>query len=67
MKFGYVTKKFNVLSSKMTYLSQKNCFCNVYFDLTQITLLVKVKNAPKFGEMLLNNVSTDCESFIKLS
>ena len=61
MKFGYVIdnigckffhKKFQGFYSKMTDLSRKNCFYNVYFNLTLITLLVKVENAPNFGETL---------------
>ena len=51
----------------MYELSLKNCFYNVYDTYTLITLLVNIKNAPKFGEMLLNNVSTDRESFIKFA
>ena len=69
MKFGYVIdmgyKFFH--NSKMTDLARNNRFYNVYFDLTLITLLVKVKNAPKFWVMLLNYRLKDPESFIKLS
>ena len=71
IKFGFVIdigfKLFKVLTQKMTDLVRKNCFYNVYFDLTLITLIVKVKNAPKFRVMFLDYLSKDPESFIKLS
>ena len=51
----------------MTDLARENCFYNVYFDLSLIALLVKIKNAPKFGVMLLNYLSKDPVSFIQLS
>ena len=64
----YLCKKvLNFLFHKMTKKIAKNWFYNVYFDLTLIAPLVKVKNAPKFGEMLFNYLSIHSKSSIKLS
>ena len=47
---SFFKKKFKILAQKMKELSRKNCFHNVYIDLTLITPLVKVEIASKFGE-----------------
>ena len=75
MKFGYVIdigykffhNKFQGSNSKNKRFSGKKRFYNDYFDLTLITLLVKVKNAPKFEVIFLIYLLKDPESFIKLS
>ena len=67
MVIKFSVANFKDLTQKMTDLSKKNGFCNVYIVYAFITLLLKLKNAPKFGMMFLNYLSKDPESFIKFS
>ena len=50
------------LTQKMTDLSKKNGFCKVYIVYAFITLLLKLKNAPKFGMMF----KIICQKILKI-
>ena len=65
MKFGYVIhighklyhKLFQSSNSKIDWVIDKNCFRTVYIEFTFINPLLKVKNEPKFGEILKVSLS----------
>ena len=64
---NFFDDEFKDLTQKMTDLSKKNCFCNVYIFYASITPLLQLNNALKFRAMILNYISKDPKNFIKFS